>query len=252
MPDTNNHPPHRFSELDACRGIAVMMMVIFHLIFDISFFSLYPVPVSTGFWRFFGYATAVLFVAIAGVAVSIRSKQSIATDYREITQGLFRRGLSLLMIGFCITVVTWQYLQGSGYVLFGILHLIGLSTMIAPLFLRMKMGNLILGVSIITAGLSISLPDGPLWLSWIGIHPIGFYSVDYTPLIPWLGVYLIGMGIGFWLYPDGKQRFSISDHWSQILRIPALPGRHSLMIYLVHQPILLLLLALWTGSIPGM
>ena len=60
----------RFIEIDAARGIAILMMVLFHTLFDISFFSIAPINVLTGFWRYFAYATATLFLLIVGVSLS--------------------------------------------------------------------------------------------------------------------------------------------------------------------------------------
>jgi len=231
---------NRYPELDCLRGIAIVMMVIFHFVFDLSFFSLYPVTVDSGLWRFFGYLTAVLFVMIAGTAVAIRSGRNPVQDsWFRIAIPYFRRGLFLVGIGMGITLITWVYLQGSGYVLFGILHLIGTATILAPVFFRFRAALIFPGIVLILAGWFILLPDGPLWLAWVGIHPIDFYSVDYTPLIPWLGYYLLGMGIGYHLYPGGVRKYPLPARIERMCRYPAIPGRHSLIIYLVHQPILI-------------
>lgn len=242
----------RYIELDACRGIAIVMMVIFHLVFDLSFFSLYAVDTSQGFWRFFGYATASLFVFIAGTAVSLRAEKIPSGIGIPCGLLFIRRGLFLVGVGFLVTLATFIFLKGEGYVIFGILQLIGTSTILAPLFFRLKKWVVIPGIFIIVVGWMITLPTGPLWLLWAGIHPVGFFSVDYTPLLPWFGVFLIGMAAGTWLYPGGIQAFQAPYWVKKILRIPAIPGRHSLLIYLIHQPVLLLLLTLFYGSIPGM
>ena len=246
-------PGHiRYTELDALRGIAIVMMVLFHLVFDLSFFSLYQVDTDHGFWRIFGYATASLFVLIAGAAVALRAGR-IPFHAGEFADMLpfIKRGLLLIGVGFLVTIGTYLFLAESGYVLFGILHLIGTSTILAPLFFRLQRKVIIPGILIVLAGWLLTIPFGPVYLLWMGIHPPGYYSVDYTPLIPWFGVFLIGMAWGFWWYPNGSRSFRLSLWYEKILRIPALPGRHSLLIYLLHQPILLGLLSLVFGKIPG-
>lgn len=245
-------PGSRFSELDACRGIAILMMIVFHLIFDLSFFSLYPVDIQRGFWRYFGYATASLFVSIAGVAVMIRGSR-IPPDSSGfiIFLPFLKRGFFLIIVGLGITLVTYIFLQGQGYVVFGILHLIGVSTILAPLFFRIQRFAVLPGVLLVLAGWLIPLSDGPFWLLWVGVCPPGFYSVDYTPLIPWFGVFLIGMGAGSWLYPEGIRSVQIPDRLIRHLSLLTLTGRHSLIIYLIHQPVLLVILGALTGKIPG-
>jgi uncharacterized membrane protein len=245
-------PDRRFAELDGCRGIAIFMMVLFHLVFDLSFFSLYPVDVQHGFWRYFGYTTASLFVLIAGIAIMIRGcRIPPGTPFLRKYIPFLKRGIFLILIGTGITLATYIFLQGEGYVVFGILHLIGLATILAPFFFRLKQFVLIPGGLLILAGWCIPLPHGPLWLVFAGIHPPGFFSVDYTPLIPWLGVFFAGMAAGSWLYPGGTRSFHIPDQVNSLIRIPAVPGRHSLGIYLIHQPILLAILFMVSGKIPG-
>ena len=68
----------RFWEIDALRGTAVVMMVIFHTVFSLSFFDIVNIDVVYGFWRVFALATATLFILIAGVSLSISSARARA------------------------------------------------------------------------------------------------------------------------------------------------------------------------------
>jgi len=242
----------RYTELDAIRGVAICMMVIFHLVFDLSFFSIYQVETSHGFWRLFGYLTAGLFVLVAGVAVALREGRTppSISGYARVFP-FFKRGFYLIGVGLLVTIGTYIFLHGEGYVIFGILQLIGTSTILAPLFFRLGKKTLFPGIIIILTGWMITLPNGPVWLLWAGIHPVDYISVDYTPLIPWFGVFLVGMAMGAWLYPNGLRSFQLPDRVEQTLYLPSIPGRHSLIIYLVHQPVLLLILSVLYGKIPG-
>ena len=187
---------HRFDELDACRGVAIIMMVIFHLVFDLSFFSFYPIPVHEGFGRIFGYATASLFVLIAGVAISVRmGRTPDSKTFPARIVPFLKRGLYLYGAGLLVTLGTFIILQGEGFVVFGILHLIAIATILSPFFFWLKEYMILPGFLILLLGYMVPLPSGPMWMVWFGIHPPGFFSVDYTPLIPWFGVFLIGMAI---------------------------------------------------------
>jgi len=244
----------RYIEIDAARGVAILMMILFHTVFDLSFFHVYPVTVATGFWRYFAFSTASLFLLIVGVSLVIshaREEERLAGDPKRqagIAVKYLKRGIGILACGLLVTFATWLYL-GEGFVIFGILHLIGVSIILAPLFFRFKRVNLMIGV--ICVGIGILLVKagvtGPFWLLWLGIPPAPFTSIDYTPLLPWFGVVLIGIGVGEQLYGGGKRSFAAPHLPAPIFSPLAFLGRHSLVIYLVHQPVILILLQLICG-----
>ena len=237
----------RFREIDVTRGIAILMMIVFHTVFDISFFMIAPVNVSTGFWRGFAMATACLFLLLVGVSLVVSHARSAAylSGFALIKKFLYR-GAGIFSLGLLVTLVTWLYLH-EGYIIFGILHLIGVSVIIALLFLRFGKYNILLGLLCIAAGFFIGSIQGPVWLLPLGIVPASFASVDYTPLIPWFGAVLVGTGVGEFLYSGGVRRFSM-PHLPQLpVQVLAFLGRHSLVIYLVHQSVIILLLAAVTG-----
>jgi len=61
----------RYPEIDLVRGIAILMMILFHTVFDLFFFRILPVEVYSGFWRYFALATASLFLLIVGISLTI-------------------------------------------------------------------------------------------------------------------------------------------------------------------------------------
>jgi uncharacterized membrane protein len=249
----------RYVEIDTVRGVAILMMILFHSLFDLSFLHVYPVNVVTGFWRYFAYSTASLFLFIAGISLTIshaREEERLAGDPERrfrIWEKYLKRGAGIFTCGLLVTFATWLYLR-EGFVIFGILHLIGVSVILAPLFFRFRQLNLLIGAICIVTGAILAEVGvaGPLWLLWLGIHPASFTSVDYTPLIPWFGIVLMGMGTGEELYPKGKRSFAV-PHLPAFITTPlAFLGRHSLVIYLLHQPVILLLLQLGAGvPVPG-
>ncbi|MDD5143926.1 heparan-alpha-glucosaminide N-acetyltransferase [Methanoregula sp.] len=242
----------RLWEIDCARGIAILMMIVFHTVFDLSFFAIFPVDVATGFWRYFAYATATLFLLIVGVSLVIsHDRAAVKLSGFSLTKKFILRGAGIFALGLLVTLATWFYLP-QGYVIFGILHLIGVSVMLSPLFLRLKAWNIPAGILCILIGWfvtsRISLPSPPLFLLPLGIHTPSFWSVDYTPLFPWLGVVLIGMGAGAFLYAGGTRHFALKPLPEYFVRPLSFLGRHSLVIYLVHQPVIILLLAAVTGT----
>ncbi|MFA5347119.1 MAG: heparan-alpha-glucosaminide N-acetyltransferase [Methanoregula sp.] len=233
----------RYHEIDMARGIAILMMVLFHTLFDLNYFQIFIIQVYDGFWRYFSFATASLFLLIVGISLTIsRSRAVSKISGHQLTLKFVSRGAGIFLLGLLVTVGTWIYIR-EGFIVFGILHLIGVAIMISPLFFRFKKFNLVLGLLFVAIGFFIASVTGPVWLLPLGIHPAAFLSVDYEPLFPWYGIVLVGMGLGEYLYPEGKRGFAL-------LRIPvfferplAFLGQHSLVIYLVHQPLIILLLA---------
>lgn len=226
----------RFGELDLARGIAVVSMVIFHGCQDYSLLKLGR-SLEGDFFLVWQQATAIFFLALFGVAAYL--------DYRRHGSGTragfrrrLRKGALLFGWGMLITFMTFLYLR-EGFVTFGILHLMGVSSVLLFPLLPFKYLNLAVGTVIIIAGYYLDgLRFNFAWLTWLGLIPAGFNSVDYFPIAPWFGYILIGVFLGHLLYPGGKPRFNLFVG-NPMLKFVSFLGRHSLLIYLIHQPLLL-------------
>lgn len=233
----------RYEEIDFFRGIALLMMIVFHTVFDLSFLNIAIIDVSGGFWRYFAYATASLFLLIVGISLTISHARAVKKmDTRGVVTKFLVRGAGIFACGLLVTAATWWYL-GNGYVIFGILHLIGLVVMLSPLFFRFRSWNAVIGAVFIGLGWYLATLQGPMGLMVFGIHPLNFWSVDYTPIFPWMGLVLFGMALGDYLYPDGKPRFAIPELPRPASTPVIFIGKHTLVVYLIHQPIIVFLLS---------
>jgi uncharacterized membrane protein len=242
------HVKNRFWEIDTMRGVAICMMVLFHTLFDLTFLGVAAIEVSSGFWRYFAYVTAFLFVFLVGVSLTISSAHARRVlPKRTYYLKYIQRGLFIFGLGLAITLVTWLII-GPWFIRFGILHLIGISIILSIPLLRFKWINLVAGILIIFAGVMVHTIRGPDWLLFLGIHSPSFYTVDYTPLLPWFGVVLLGIFLGNLAYPEGKRRWMVPDLKFPLRDGLVLLGRHSLAIYVVHQPIILLLIMAFSGN----
>lgn len=235
----------RLWEIDALRGVAILMMVVYHLLWDLASLGGYDITLRSGFWSWWQVVTASLFTGLVGLSLTLsysRERQTRPTG--SLWSKYVIRGLTVFTWGLVIGAVTYLALGTGYYVRFGILHLIGLSIILAYPFLRFRWLNLALGVVLIALGPVIQgLRLGLPWLEWIAPTPGS--GVDYAPLIPWFGRVLIGIFLGNMLYPGGRRRFSLPDLGHNALIMPLrLMGENSLLIYLIHQPILLATLAL--------
>ena len=236
----------RFWEIDFLRGLAILMMIVFHFFYDLNYFGVQRINLSSGFWWVFGRIIATTFILLVGISLTLSYSRVKKLKTRELFKKYFFRGLKVFGWGLIITAITWLFLK-RGFIMFGVLHLIGVSIILAYPLLRMKFWNLLLGIGFILIGIYLeNLVFNPYWLIWLGLKPYYFYTVDYFPIFPWFGVILIGLFLGNLFYPDGKQRLRIPDlsNFSFIKQICFL-GRNSLLIYLLHQPILIIFLYLF-------
>ena len=205
-----DRPPNaaRLWEVDALRGVAITMMVVYHLLFDLSSLAGYDINVYTGFWRVWARATASLFIVLVGVSLTlslVRARQK--APGAPLFGKYLRRGLGVFACGLLVTAGT-GLLFPEAIVTFGILHFIGTSIVLAYPFLGLGWANLPLGLACIALGLyvgGITLPFP--WLLWLGLAPTGYMTFDYFPLLPWFGLVLLGIWLGGVVYPGHMRRF---------------------------------------------
>ncbi|MGB4642216.1 MAG: heparan-alpha-glucosaminide N-acetyltransferase [Methanothermobacter tenebrarum] len=231
----------RFWEVDMLRGIAVLMMITFHLLFDLNYLGIVSFNIQGGPLWFFGRLTAFIFIFLVGASLKLSYMRTVLIGYHgRLLFKYVRRGLRILLYAFVITIVTWL-LIGSGYIIFGVLHFIGVAIILGYPLLCYERLNLLVGLLFIVIGIFLLNQRFDVgYLFWLGIIPRDFYSLDYFPILPWMGVVSLGIYAAGKLYRDYKRRFPIKDlSRSRIIKSLVLLGRHSLFIYFIHQPIIL-------------
>lgn len=238
---TKRNKKSRFWEIDSLRGFAIIMMIFYHIFFDINYFKFFLIDLKSVFMLIFLYSIGTIFLLIVGISLSINyGKMMGIFSEQDIQKKTIRRGLKLLAIGFLITFITWIY-PHEGFIVFGVLHCIGLSIILATFVLRYKITNLIIGFSFIIIGIILNnyyFNFG--FLFWLGLKPEQFYTLDYFPIFPWMGVILVGIYIGKCLYSGKDRNFKIRDLSNAlIISFLSFLGKHSLKIYLVHQPMII-------------
>lgn len=227
----------RIWELDALRGLCILGMVAVHGIYDATeLYGLLKWTYPPAFLLLKDWG-GVAFLLLSGVCATLGSHST-------------RRGLAVFGCGMLITAVTAAgfflgFIDGSMVISFGVLHCLGLSMVLWPLFQKLRGKNLaLLGTFLAAAGLlfrkmAVSTP----WLIPLGLVPGDFSAADYFPVFPNFGFFLLGAALGRRLYPNKITRFPGSrGPVSQFLQTC---GRYSLPIYLLHQPVLLAALALF-------
>ena len=228
---------NRFWEVDALRGLAVAAMVFFHFMWDLWYFGLTTQDIGSPPWQRLARAIGGTFIFVMGVAVAIRSSRAGP----PVGPWLARRAAILLGLAALISIGTAVF-AGDAWVRFGILHHAGLAMLLVIPFVRVSAGwNAAIGAGLFALGLWLNTLSAPFpWLLPLGVPQAGVAMLDYYPLLPWFGLVLAGLAAGQALYPGGEARFRPPDlsGWP-IARGLGWLGRHSLAVYIVHQPVLI-------------
>jgi uncharacterized membrane protein len=234
----------RFWDVDAARGVAIVMVVLYHLVYDLDNFAGYGIESTSGFWAVFADLSAFAFVFLVGLslAISISREQGAGRRGWGLFGKYLRRGARIFAYGMLITFVFLAL--GYGYVIFGILHLIGASIVLAYPFMRLGAPNAFAGLALIAAGAYVQAKQlvvggiAGVLLAPLGVLPEGLFMPDYRPLLPWFGVVLLGVFFGNVVYLAWRKRAPVTAPPPYAAPVAFL-GRHTLLIYLIHQPILI-------------
>jgi len=216
------------------------MMLISNFVTDLQYFFSYS-DFET-FWYWFARITAGMFIFISGLSLWISHFR--ARGFEKY----LKRFAKLFGLGVLITAVTETFLP-SGTVYFGILHFLGVSSLLGIPFLRFGPMNVLLSL-IFLAGTSVvrNHHSESLLLLPLGITPDVFFTFDYFPIFPWFGVFLLGVGFGGLAYPNGMRRFDLRFPEGILFSSVEAAGRNTLKIYLIHQPVFVLILMVISGG----
>ena len=229
---TNTHK--RIWEIDSLRGVAIILMVFFHLLVDLKDYFGVNVVYYQPPWYYVGKVSAILFMLVSGISCAL-SKNNL------------RRGIKILCFGMVVTVATFFFVREL-YIRFGILHFLGSAIILYSLFERLipsdKVKKIVLWFAsplFLVLGyffdkMYTTLP----FLFPIGLRTASFATYDYYPLLPWNGVFLAGVIAGQIIrrYPHNLSQKSPGI----IGKFLGWLGKKSLFIYILHQPILLVAL----------
>ena len=192
----------RYWEVDAVRGISLIGMIIFHITsLMVIFHMIFTLDWYYEVCRYIHLGTSI-FVIISGVALVLRYGRMAGHSKREYHVAILKRGIEIFLIGIAIAVIASVaihfFVRDGNYMLFNFLQMMGLSMIICIPFLRLGKWNITPAAILIWAGFAIkSIHTGPIWLLPLGVLPDGmFYPRDYFPLLPWVGVMLLGVAIG--------------------------------------------------------
>jgi uncharacterized membrane protein len=227
LPAAADTTAHRYDPLDALRGVAIVWMALFHFCFDLNHFGwirqdFYRDPVWT--WQRTAIVSLFLFCAGGGQALALQAGQGARRFWRRWGQVA---GCALL-----VSAGSWLMFPNS-WISFGVLHGIAVMLVLLRLGLARLPDGVLLGLALLAVAAPQALQHAAFdtrWTNWVGLVTRKPITEDYVPVLPWLGVMLLG--------------FASTRRWPQLWagRAPrplAVLGRWSLSFYMLHQPVLI-------------
>lgn len=213
----------RYLLIDTLRGLAVVNMVLYHFIYDLVYLADINLPFfQTVFATIWQKAICMTFILIAGYC-------------HRFSKNRKKRSLTLFCIQLFISVVTLLFLPQER-ILFGIIYLLWISDLLMLGLEKWKISPRVgffcsILLFILCHGVQ-NIPVSHDYFAFLGIYSDAFYSADYFPILPWFFLYAAGYyGKDLWKEPK-----DISPNFFSFC------GRHSLLIYLLHQPVAILIL----------
>jgi uncharacterized membrane protein len=228
----------RFDEIDGLRGFAIAQMVAYHLCYDLNHFGWtnFPIGLSLG-WEIWQVSIISTFLLLTGISLVLRDA------FKPAWRDFWKRWLQITASALAVSFGSHLIFPES-YIFFGILHFISVALIVGRLLLPLGAYNVILGLLIVAIAQNVFYPIfNSFVLSWVGLATQVPFTQDFVPIFPWLGVVLIGCGLGsVWRSHDFKRPKWVVLFAQSIPQFSIWTGRHSLAIYLIHQPILFILL----------
>lgn len=231
----------RYEKLDVLRWIAISMMIVFHINYTLlNIFSIWTLNFSEPFWSIFWLCWWNLFIIISWISFLLWEKKY----WDKICKKYFLYSIFLWITAIFITLFTYFFIREQ-IIVFWILHFFSLSFLLIIFFRKLKYLNMILWIIILLIPILIQFESDTNYLSFIWLHNKYFYSADFWPLIPYFWIFLLSYTISLYLFEKEilQKILSWEKKWYVYTLLKFL-WKHSLIIYLVHVPIIVSLIYL--------
>ncbi|MFH1307011.1 MAG: heparan-alpha-glucosaminide N-acetyltransferase [Candidatus Micrarchaeota archaeon] len=237
----------RIFEVDIARGLGILLVVIYHIFYDLNYFGIANFEMDDGILMVLGRLAAIILIFVVGVSL-VLSYSRAENEGKNTCLKFAKRAAYLFFVSAVISVATWIY-PHNGWIFWGIIQFIAFSVFACHFFAKYFKLNFILGVAGILIGFYLqNFATENVFLFILGV-PANIYTSDYFPVFPWIGIVFLGMFFSKAVYKkrvfEGKNLNSVFG----LIKIPHLKilgimGTNSLFIYLLHQPVLVGLILL--------
>jgi uncharacterized membrane protein len=227
--------PLRLTLVDALRGFAVAQMIVYHFIYDLSYFGWIDLAMTRDQpWVAWRTAIVTQFLLLVGVSLVLR------TSFKPSAADFWKRWAQIAAAALLVSIGSWLVF-GPRFIYFGILHFVAAALLIARPLLRLSISNVVLGTLCVLIGLIyanefFNTPPATI----VGFMTVKPRTEDYVPLFPWIGVVLIGAGLASrWQRAQWRVPPVLVPLNERAPRSLLFLGTWPLTIYLLHQPVLL-------------
>jgi uncharacterized membrane protein len=237
----------RLDRIDLLRAAAMLWMTAYHFFFDLNFHGLMQESFSRDpFWTWQRTAIVSLFLFTAGLS------QAIAADQGQPWTRFCKRWRQVALAALLVTVGSWLMFP-KAFIYFGVLH--GIAVMLVIVRLTAGWGAWLWLLGALAIALKLAAPaliaaDPALlvfnspWLNWLGLIDRLPRTQDHVPLLPWLGAMWWGLAAGRWALANRPDWLGAGDAPASGLKRGLVNlGQWSLTYYLLHQPVMLGLIA---------
>lgn len=235
----------RYHWLDVARGVALVAMAIYHFCWNLELFGyLAAGSAGSGGLKLFARCIASSFLILVGISLTLAHADGIRW------RPFWRRWGNVTAAALVITIATYFATPGA-FIYFGILHHIALASLLGLALLRAPTWSLIV-FAVAAFGLAhwVALPAfDTRFLAWTGLYSVPPRSNDFVPLLPWFAAVLIGMVLGRFIRANGSNWGDINPQG--VMRPLNFIGHNSLAFYLLHQPVLIAIVYVFSLVIPA-
>ncbi|MFP4646709.1 MAG: heparan-alpha-glucosaminide N-acetyltransferase [Candidatus Acetothermia bacterium] len=232
--------------IDCFRGCAVLLMVLYHVLYDLDLFEIFTFKLYSPAWKLYAQIVAGTFFFLVGIGLHLSyQKATRRLTFPQRLRKYVLRGAKIIFLGVSISLATFSFFP-QNYIIFGALHFIGFSVLLGYLIMEIHPGQTYgrpfaaIALSLIFAGFLLrDIRVEFSWLLWLGVRPSGFTTLDYFPILPWFGVILAGITFSSRNHHYQSNTMISTSEPPWIAKPLCAIGRHSLIIYLLHQPLLL-------------
>lgn len=208
----------RFNIIDQIRGLAIVLMVIFHFAYDLDLFKFVDINFSKDIiW--FELPRVIVFLFLLAMGLSMPLVHHPKVNWKKF----WPRWTKIAVAAIIISIATY-FAFPKNWIYFGTLHCIATASLFSIPFMRIPRISAILGIMLLCAKLFFGLT-----LPWF---ELSHSSMDYIALFPWVGCVFIGFGLNYYKFHE------LTLFSGRPMRFLEYLGKHSLLIYLIHQPIL--------------